>query len=75
MLKFYGRYDDSTTHFTYKCDYGDGTIRFFTCAEGTSDRILERDACYWRETYKYIMDADSIEEFLQQHKLLNLLEE
>lgn len=75
MVEIHSRLDDNESYFRYKCEYGDGTIRFFGLKNISHERIPEGEAYYSREEYAFLTTAESLETFQQEQQLLNILEE
>ena len=75
MVTIYARFDGSQGHYQFKCDYGDKYLRFFNVTNVSPERVREQDAYYCRTDYTYLCEVESLEDFIQEQKLLNLLEE
>lgn len=75
MVTIYECAYNNEGHYDFKCDFGDGMIEFFFVDHRDSYKIPEVDAVYKRDQYTFLCEAESIEQFINEQKLLKLLEE
>lgn len=75
MVTIYARSDGAQGHYQFKCEYKVKHIKFFNLDKVPEEYLIESNACYDRAAYTYLCEAESLEDFIQEQKLLNLLEE